>query len=327
MKQIVLLTVSVLLSLHCFAIGDTLGVYFRFNETSLPDEMLKRLDSALIKGPLNRNGRLLIIGHTDALGSDGYNLQLSRRRASSVKEFLIGTGIRPTDIQLITGLGELNAGDAENADSRPQDRRVDVVLLPANAADVQRETRMKAVVPVAAPVSHATHADSAKRLTRQQLVRKADSAVTRFRPAAAPASPGARRDSAKRLQELAAGESLVLRNIFFYPGRHEVRPESYPTLDTLLRALLDQPTLVIRVEGHVCCIPAIAPDAMDEETYRLELSANRAEVIRQMLIEQGVEPKRIQAAGFGRRFPISQTEQNEDEANLNRRVEVRIISK
>ena len=50
------------------------------------DELGKALSDPKLKG-----GSFLIAGHTDAKGSDEYNLALSQRRAASVKAFLIET--------------------------------------------------------------------------------------------------------------------------------------------------------------------------------------------------------------------------------------------
>jgi outer membrane protein OmpA-like peptidoglycan-associated protein len=287
LKPFGMLAGLLLSALHCLAGGDTLGIYFPFNEAVLAEDMANRLDSALVHGILLGSGQFLIIGHTDALGSEGYNMELSRRRAQAVKTFLIGTGVRPAEITLLTGLGERQAGVAANADSRPQDRRVDIVLLPHRRKPQQ------------APAQVAANA------------RRIDTVTV----------PGSRRDSAKSVVELKAGESLVLRKVYFYAGRHRVKPESYPALQELLQALIDHPSMRIRVEGHVCCISPEEFDALDEDTRRQELSAIRA-----MLIEQGVDSRRIEAAGYGYRFPIIRNETNETDADRNRRVEVRILA-
>ncbi len=298
MKRLTLLAAVLSASMRSLAAGDTLGVFFRFNEAALTEKTVRRLDSALSRGPLDRNGKLLILGHTDALGGEGYNLQLSRMRALAVRDFLTSSGIPAGDIKLLTGVGERDAGIATDPDSRPQDRRVDIILLPAKRA-----------------------------ATAQLPAPRPDTAMSRRFVPPPLSHPGTRKDSARSLTELAPGESLLLNNVFFFPGRHVVRPESFPALETLLSTLLDNPKMTIRIEGHVCCISVSEPDALDEDTWKLELSVNRALAIRSMLIDRGIAPARIQATGFGYQFPIVRNERNEEEANRNRRVEIRILSR
>ena len=74
--------------------------------------------------------RLLIVGHTDALGEAAYNQYLSRRRAEVVKDFLVESfGIEETRLA-IEGKGE-EQPIASNAtqDGRRANRRVEILLL------------------------------------------------------------------------------------------------------------------------------------------------------------------------------------------------------
>lgn len=286
------LTIALSIVPECRAAGDTTGVYFPFNQAGLTVEMTRRLDSALISGPLNHPGIFLIFGHTDALGAGSYNLSLSRRRALSVKSMLMSRGVSESEIRILSGRGEEAAGKASGPDDRPQDRRVDVIL---------------------------------ERALRGSAFRRPTDSVQKFVAKPLPDLPGRRRDSARKVVELAAGESLVLENVYFFAGRHKVRPESYSQLEDLYLVLLNHPTMIVRIEGHVCCINPRAPDALDNDTHRIELSSNRARAIRTMLIDRGIAPERIEAIGFGYRFPLIQNEENEEQANRNRRVEVRVV--
>ena len=58
--------------------------------------------------------------------------------------------------------------------------------------------------------------------------------------------------------------------------------------------------------------------------YNLRLSAERAEAVLSALVDAGVEPPRIAAAGFGSRYPVANNETEEGRA-INRRVEVVIL--
>ncbi|MFM8467071.1 MAG: outer membrane protein OmpA [Oxalobacteraceae bacterium] len=68
-------------------------------------------------------------GHTDAIGSDAYNMRLSLRRASAVKAFLVSKGI-PGDRVFVEGKGE-NQPVASNKtrEGRAKNRRVEVEVV------------------------------------------------------------------------------------------------------------------------------------------------------------------------------------------------------
>jgi outer membrane protein OmpA-like peptidoglycan-associated protein len=65
-----------------------------------------------------------IEGHTDDLGRDDYNLQLSGRRASSVMRFLINTGVESSRLTS-RGYGETTPiDDNSTEEGRQTNRRV-----------------------------------------------------------------------------------------------------------------------------------------------------------------------------------------------------------
>lgn len=72
---------------------------------------------------------ITINGFTDDVGSDDYNLTLSKKRAEAVKELFTNLGINPTKV-VTQGLGEKNP-KAENIDevNRKMNRRVELTIL------------------------------------------------------------------------------------------------------------------------------------------------------------------------------------------------------
>lgn len=79
-----------------------------------------------------RKTALVVQGHTDSTGSAEHNEALSRRRAESAQNFLIGRGIDRERITAV-GYGEGYAiASNETADGRQRNRRVDL-LIKANA--------------------------------------------------------------------------------------------------------------------------------------------------------------------------------------------------
>ncbi len=76
----------------------------------------------------NPERTLAIEGYTDSVGSDTFNLNLSQRRAESVREALVGRGIDGARIST-KGMGKANpvAGN-DSAAGRQRNRRVEIVI-------------------------------------------------------------------------------------------------------------------------------------------------------------------------------------------------------
>ena len=72
--------------------------------------------------------RVLIEGHTDSVGSEGYNLDLSQRRADAVRDFLLQNGVNAA--QLTThGYGKTSpVASNDTAEGRQQNRRVELII-------------------------------------------------------------------------------------------------------------------------------------------------------------------------------------------------------
>lgn len=72
--------------------------------------------------------QLLVEGHTDSIGQDDYNLQLSERRADAVRAALMSRGIGSDRVR-VRGLGKsFPVADNGTAAGRQQNRRVEVVF-------------------------------------------------------------------------------------------------------------------------------------------------------------------------------------------------------
>jgi OmpA-OmpF porin, OOP family len=104
------------------------GVYFSFDSAELTVKARSQLREALLPQArefLADGGEVILVqGYTDGLGSDAYNLSLSRERAESVATLLIAGGIPSGSIKA-DGRGEAGA---ENGVADPGARRVVVIL-------------------------------------------------------------------------------------------------------------------------------------------------------------------------------------------------------
>lgn len=107
----------------------TLGdVLFETGKSDLKDSASINLSK--LAGFLNQqqDRALVIEGHTDSVGSDSYNQELSQRRADSVKAFLIGHGVSPTRITAV-GKGESSpVASNDSSSGRQMNRRVEIVI-------------------------------------------------------------------------------------------------------------------------------------------------------------------------------------------------------
>jgi outer membrane protein OmpA-like peptidoglycan-associated protein len=97
--------------------------------------------------------------------------------------------------------------------------------------------------------------------------------------------------------------------VFFEFGSDRILPESWKLLDEVADVLQDTPQIHrLRIEGHT--------DSIGEPLANLELSQRRAAAVRTYLIQKGIAPIRLTAAGLGESEPLVWG----DDA-LNRRVE------
>jgi OOP family OmpA-OmpF porin len=105
------------------------GVLFDYNSAKLSDESKLLLGSilpVLLQSPAQK---VELGGHTDDLGGANYNMQLSLRRAQSVRDYLVSLGVNP-DRVIARGYGE-SEPRADNGSSvgRDRNRRVEIKSL------------------------------------------------------------------------------------------------------------------------------------------------------------------------------------------------------
>jgi len=123
---------------------------------------------------------------------------------------------------------------------------------------------------------------------------------------------------------LKKGERTTLEGLSFEPGRHYLLPQSRPVLQSLLETLLKSEDLKIEIQGHICC-KGDSDDGFDFDSNNNKLSENRAKVVYDFLIKNGIEPNRLNFVGFGHTQPKVFPEQNTDDEQANRRVEIKVL--
>jgi outer membrane protein OmpA-like peptidoglycan-associated protein len=119
------------------------------------------------------------------------------------------------------------------------------------------------------------------------------------------------------LDPLEEGMTVVLPTIYFEQSLPLIKPESYGVLNELALFLTDNPRVHIRIEGHT--------DNLGDPEALQQLSEQRADAIKEYLVDKGIEEGRLTTAGFGASRPVNDNSTDELRQQ-NRRVEI-VITK
>jgi outer membrane protein OmpA-like peptidoglycan-associated protein len=106
---------------------------------------------------------------------------------------------------------------------------------------------------------------------------------------------------------------VVLPTVLFKVGKPELLPSSNPALSQLATELKARPELKLRIAGHA--------DKIGEPDKNQLLSEQRAEAVKEFLVQAGVAAERLSTVGYGDTRPLYPSPDVR-----NRRVEVEEIN-
>ena len=118
------------------------------------------------------------------------------------------------------------------------------------------------------------------------------------------------------MEKLEIGKFVTLDNVQFETGKVTLKPESADQIETLLMLMNSNPKMEIELAGHT--------DNTGGKTTSLELSEQRVEEVKRVLVEKGIHKKRIKGVGYGGTQPVA-SNRDEEGRTKNRRVEFKII--
>ncbi|MDN5212482.1 OmpA family protein [Fulvivirgaceae bacterium BMA12] len=121
------------------------------------------------------------------------------------------------------------------------------------------------------------------------------------------------------LNPLSVGVSSVLRNIYFEFDKDSFTQQSYTELNKLEKLLSSNPNVKVLIAGHT--------DRIGTIVYNKDLSQRRAEAVVKWLKKKGIDPRRLEAKGFGKTRPLASNDDESEGRELNRRVEFSVTSK
>ena len=119
-----------------------------------------------------------------------------------------------------------------------------------------------------------------------------------------------------KAQQTGRGLVLTVGDVLFAPGRAEVSSGAQRSIDKLADFLKAYPKRYVVIEGHT--------DNTGDEDFNMKLSQQRADTVRDRLIEKGVAPQRIRTKGYGAKFPVVDND-TPGGRQQNRRVEVVVL--
>lgn len=114
------------------------GLLFAVDSDVIKGEARTNLDALAASLAKYPKSDLMIVGHTDATGSDSYNMALSKRRATSARDYLRSHGIVRTIQALGRGESEPIA-DNDTEAGRQQNRRVEIAIYASDKMRMEAE--------------------------------------------------------------------------------------------------------------------------------------------------------------------------------------------
>lgn len=116
---------------------------------------------------------------------------------------------------------------------------------------------------------------------------------------------------------LRAGEVMSFDNIYFDSGSANIKPESYPVLDSVAILLRDNPSARVEIAGHT--------DSDGSAASNQTLSERRAQSVYQYLVSKGIPGNRLTTVGHGESNPVVPNTSAANKAR-NRRIEFTVLS-
>lgn len=112
-------------------------------------------------------------------------------------------------------------------------------------------------------------------------------------------------------------EEIKIEDIYYDYDSYNLRDESKPSLDKLVKLLEDTPGALVQINSHT--------DERGKFEYNLKLSENRAKSVVDYLVEKGISAGRLSSKGFSSSQPVVKGAKTEEEHQKNRRTTFQVL--
>ncbi len=311
-------------------------IYFAFGKAELPNKMDSILAPVL---ELVQNGEQLLIkinAHTDAIGNEAANQQLSRKRAEAVRLFLIDKGIADSLLRINTHGENQPIAENETDEGRQQNRRVTVevyqklrtTIISGKVTDKETQEGIRADIVLHGKMFRDSFSTDSSGNWQRKVPAEVVLGIDVFAPnyfyetQMIKTTLGKNKLIEVSIPFLKPGMAIPIKHLYFYGNSDRFLPRSLPELPKLLKFLLYNDTIQVEIAGHVN-VPSKRPGFASQEEFNL--SVRRAKAVYNFLIENHIRSERLRFKGYGNsemRFP---NRPDLKEQEMNRRVEVKVL--
>lgn len=277
-------------------VNDTLTiVYFEYDSADLTENAKNKIDKVVLP---NTNDKIYIDGYTDTVGTKSYNEKLSEDRAKNVAKLFNSKGVSDS-LMLVKSKGKLHGVNDDKARS--------VFVYKKKAVKMKDSVIREELKPE--PLDDWERA-KIERERKYEEERKRKEAIEAEK-------------KADLLDELAKGGDITIEGIEFVPGESTLMDYSKPALLSLLELLEENPDLKVEIQGHICCSKQY--EGLDQKTGKYNLSEMRAKSVYEILINNGIDKKRLTYKGYGNSRPLY-PEDSYENMQRNRRVSIQVVT-
>ena len=103
------------------------SIYFDYDQSFVREDQRTALSETIAYLGENTSATVLVEGHCDFKGTTEYNLALGDRRAASIRDYLVDTGIDASRVSVVSK-GDLEATQDGSDSERAEDRRADIII-------------------------------------------------------------------------------------------------------------------------------------------------------------------------------------------------------
>ena len=350
-KKILLITIF-LLSACFFSFSQTKTInktiYFENDKYNLDTEEKQKIDSLFNTYEIQE---VLIDGYCDIKGTNAYNDKLSEKRANTVNKYLQHLKINDIIVK-INAFGKRkplnkNSDEMEMAMNRRVEIQISYFETNENSqfviieGNVVNENNKPLIAAVSIndmngnEINTVTSDHKGSYSIKTVLFKNQTYSINYYNDYSFMASQPILitennyqfRNLKTVLTALKGGNKYTFKNMNFFADSPEMIPGSKPSMEALLKLMKKNKKLIIQIEGHVN-YPLDFLDKDDPKViiYNQALSDERSNTVYKFLIANGIEEKRLFKIGYGARKMLYPYANDDYQMEMNRRVEINVIS-